>query len=128
MKKENIKYRIKRARETYEDAVYLFEKGSLNSSINRLYYAAFYAVIALLLNDEIEVKSHNGVKQKLGEEFVSKGKLPKSHAKTYNLLSDFRHKGDYDDLFDFDQEVVERLLVPTKELIDAIDKLLVEKD
>ena len=124
MKSENISYRIKRAKETYEDAIFLFEKGSLNSSINRLYYSAFYAAIALLLDNDIEVKSHNGVKQKLGEEFISKGKLSKVHAKTFNLLSDFRHKGDYDDLFDFDAELVERLLEPVKEFIDAIDKLL----
>ena len=124
MKSENISYRIKRAKETYEDAIFLFEKGSLNSSINRLYYSAFYAAIALLLDNDIEVKSHNGVKQKLGEEFISKGKLSKVHAKTYNLLSDFRHKGDYDDLFDFDAELVERLLEPVKEFIGAIDKLL----
>jgi uncharacterized protein (UPF0332 family) len=62
MKKENIKYRITRARETHQDAIYLYEKGSINSSINRLYYAAFYATIALLLDNNIEVKSHNGVK------------------------------------------------------------------
>lgn len=75
MKEQNIKYRIQRAKETYQDAIFLFEKGSLNSCINRLYYSAFYAVIALLLANDIEVKSHNGVKQKLGEEFITKGKL-----------------------------------------------------
>ncbi len=62
MKDENIAYRIKRARETYKDAKVLYEMGSLNSSINRLYYAAFYSTIALLLDKNIEVKSHNGVK------------------------------------------------------------------
>lgn len=124
MKEQNIKYRIQRAKETYQDAIFLFEKGSLNSCINRLYYSAFYAVIALLLANDIEVKSHNGVKQKLGEEFITKGKLSKIHAKTFNLLSDFRHKGDYDDLFDFEVELVERLLSPVKELIDSIEKLL----
>ena len=124
MKSQNIKYRIQRAKETYQDAIFLFEKGSLNSSINRLYYSAFYAVIALLLANDIEVKSHNGVKQKLGEEFIAKGKLSKAHAKTFNMLSDFRHKGDYDDLFDFDAELVERLLLPVKEFIDAIDSLI----
>ena len=124
MKSQNIKYRIQRAKETYQDAIFLFEKGSLNSCVNRLYYSAFYAIIALLLANEIEVKSHNGVKQKLGEEFIAKGKLSKAHAKTFNLLSDFRHKGDYDDLFDFEAELVEKLLLPVKELIDAIDYLI----
>ena len=124
MKSENIKYRIKRARETYQDALFLFEKGSINSSVNRLYYAAFYATIALLLNNGIQIKSHNGVKLKLGEEFVLKGIISKDFAKTYALISDYRHKGDYDDLFDFDKEIVERLLGPIKDYIDRIDELL----
>lgn len=124
MKQENIQYRLSRSKETYQDAIFLFEKGSLNSSINRLYYAAFYAAIALLLANDIEVKSHNGVKQKLGEEFIAKGKLSKVHAKTFNMLSDFRHKGDYDDLFDFEAEMVERLIDPVKEFIDAIELLI----
>lgn len=124
MKKDYIRYRIKRARETYEDALLLYEKGSINSSINRLYYAAFYAVIALLLDNDIEVKSHNGVKQKLGEEFVLKGRLSKDVAKTFSILSDYRHKGDYDDLFDFDAEIVKRLLKPVSDFIDKIEDLI----
>ncbi len=124
MKQDHIKYRLKRAKETYADAIFLFEKGSINSSINRLYYSVFYAVIALLLANDIEVKSHNGVKQKLGEQFVSKGKLSKVHARTFNLLSDFRHKGDYDDLFEFDVEMVEKLIEPTNDFIKAIDSLI----
>lgn len=124
MKAENIKYRIKRARETYQDALFLLEKGSINSSVNRLYYAAFYATIALLLKNGIQIKSHNGVKQKLGEEFVLKGIISKDFAKTYALISDYRHKGDYDDLFDFDKEVVERLTTPIKDYIDKIEELI----
>ncbi len=124
MKNENIVYRIKRARETYQDAVFLFEKGSINSGINRLYYSAFYVTVALLLSKGIEVKSHNGVKQKLGEEFVLKGLLSKEIAKTYSVLADYRQKGDYDDLFDFDEEVIKRLLVPVKEYIDKIEELI----
>ncbi len=124
MKDENIAYRIKRARETYKDAEVLYEMGSINSSINRLYYAAFYATIALLLDKNIEVKSHNGVKQKLGEEFVLKGLISKDLARKYSILSDYRHKGDYDDLFEFDQEIVKNLFDPVKEYIDKMESLL----
>jgi uncharacterized protein (UPF0332 family) len=120
LKKEYIKYRIKRARETYQDAIYLYKK----SSINRLYYSAFYATIALLINKGIEVKSHDGVKQKLGEEFVLKGVISKEFAKTYSLLSDYRHKGDYDDFFDFDEEIIKRLLIPVKKYIDKIEEII----
>ena len=126
MKKQNIRYRLKRARETYEDAVFLFERGSLNSSMNRLYYSSFYATIALRLDRNIEVKSHAGVKQKLGEEFVVTGKISKDIAKTFSILFDLRHHGDYEDLFDFEKEIVERLLIPTREYIDKIEEFINE--
>lgn len=91
MKDENIAYRIKRARETNRDAEVLYEMRSINSSINLLYYAAFYATLALLLDKNIEVKSHKGAKQKVGEEFVLKGLISKDLAKIYSILSDYRH-------------------------------------
>jgi len=124
LKKEHISYRLKRARETYQDAIYLYERGSLNSSINRLYYSAFYATIALLLYKDIEIKSHKGVKQKLGEEFVLKGIISKDFAKTYSILSDYRHKGDYDDLYDFDKEIIDRLLDQIKEYINKVEEII----
>jgi len=124
VKDEHIRYRITRARETLKDAEFLFKRGSINSAVNRLYYAAFYATIAVLLDRNIEVKSHNGVKQKLGEELVLKGDISKEMAKIYSILSDYRHKGDYDDLFEIDKEIVKGLLEPVKEYIDALEALL----
>lgn len=109
MKDEHIQYRIRRARETYQDAQTLFEMGSINSSVNRLYYAAFYAALALLIDKDIKVKSHKGVQQKLGEEFVLKGQISKELAKVYSILSDYRHKGDYNDL-DFKQLILNTYL------------------
>jgi uncharacterized protein len=124
LKKDNILYRLKRARETFRDAFYLYERNSINSSVNRLYYSAFYATIALLLFKDIEVKSHKGVKQKLGEEFVRKGIISKDFAKAYSILSDYRNKGDYDDLFDFDKEIVDRLLGQIKDYIDKVEEII----
>ena len=71
----------------------------------------------------MEVKSHKGVKRKIGELVVS-GKIKKDHAKIFGLLSDFRNKGDYDDLFDFSKEMVERLVEPVNEFINDIEKLI----
>lgn len=46
-KEDLIKYRIIRAKDTLDDAHILADKEKWNSAINRLYYAAYYAVIAL---------------------------------------------------------------------------------
>ena len=124
MKDEHIQYRIRRARETYKDAQFLFEMGSINSSVNRLYYSAFYAAIALMIDKDITVRTHKGVQQKLGEEFVLKGHLSKDLAKAYSILADFRHRGDYNDLYEFDSEVIEKLFEPIAKFIDKIEVLL----
>jgi len=42
-----IKYRFQRAEESFQDALILAENERWNTVINRLYYACFYAVIAL---------------------------------------------------------------------------------
>ncbi len=49
-KRDLINYRLIRAKDTFEDAIILAEKEKWNSAINRLYYSAYYAVMALLLN------------------------------------------------------------------------------
>jgi len=53
-----IQYRIQRARETLDEALLLFTAGHLNTYVNRLYYASFYAVYALLLTQKISTSKH----------------------------------------------------------------------
>jgi len=45
-----MKYRLKKSSETLVDAKIMFEKASLTSTVNRIYYAMFYAVNGLLLS------------------------------------------------------------------------------
>ena len=59
-KAELVKYRLTKARETYQEVDILIKNGLWNTAVNRLYYSCFYAVIALLADQEIEVQSHSG--------------------------------------------------------------------
>jgi uncharacterized protein (UPF0332 family) len=59
--KELINYRLNKARETLEDAEILFGHNKLFSAVNRIYYAAFYAVNALLLTRNFSSAKHSGV-------------------------------------------------------------------
>jgi len=49
-----LNYRIQRSFETFKDAKLLAEHKSMNSCVNRLYYACFYAVSAILYLKGIE--------------------------------------------------------------------------
>ncbi|MFH1297556.1 MAG: HEPN domain-containing protein [Bacteroidota bacterium] len=123
-KQDLIKYRISRAWDTFDDARILAEKGKWNSAINRMYYAAYYAVTALLLNSDLRSTTHNGVKLLFSENFIKNKALPKEFGKIYSQLFTWRQKGDYDDLFDFDKGKVIPYFEPVKKLIETIEEII----
>ena len=57
-KKDLVNYRLSRAKDTFEDALILAENGKWNSTINRLYYSAYYAVMALLISKNLNPTLH----------------------------------------------------------------------
>ena len=120
-KKDLIRYRLLRARDTFEDAQILAERSKWNSTINRLYYAAYYAVMALLLESDLNPTTHNGAKSNFSEHFILTNKIQKEYGKMYSQLFTWRQKGDYDDLFDFDKDKVMPYFKPVKDLIDLIE-------
>ncbi len=122
--KDLIKYRIERAKETFEDAKLLAEKHRWNSAINRLYYAAFYAITALLLKENHKSTTHNGVKTKFSEQFIKTGLFPTELGRIYSQLFTWRQKGDYADLFDFTEEKVTPYFEPVEKLIELVEKSL----
>jgi uncharacterized protein (UPF0332 family) len=119
-----VKYRLLRARDTFDDARILAEKQKWNSTINRLYYASYYAVMALLLDADLKPTTHNGAKSNLSEYFIKTNKISKDLGKIYSQLFTWRQKGDYDDFFDFDEEKVMPYFKPVEKLLDTIEKNL----
>ena len=117
-----LKYRLLKAEESFRDALLLAENERWNSVINRLYYSCFYSVIAILLKNNIKSQTHDGSRTQFGLHFVKTGIIEKRFGKLYTKLFDFRQKGDYGDLFDYDKETVLPLLESVREFIDEIKK------
>ncbi|MDP2113040.1 MAG: HEPN domain-containing protein [Bacteroidota bacterium] len=122
-----VNYRLNRAKETILEVETLIQNEFWNTAINRLYYACFYAVGALLIKNGIETSSHSGCRQKFGQLFVQTGKINKDLARLYTDLFEKRQKGDYNDFFDFDGDTVCRLFEPSKLVINKIEELIKEK-
>ena len=59
-RKDIVIYRIERAFAALEQAKSNLQMHYLEITANRLYYAAYYAASALLIANEIRVKSHEG--------------------------------------------------------------------
>ncbi|TDB63603.1 HEPN domain-containing protein [Arundinibacter roseus] len=117
-------YRIKRARETFNEVAILLENGLWNTAVNRLYYACYYAVIALLIRHEINVNTHAGVRQMFGLHFVKTGFIDSELGRFYSSIFTMRQSADYEDYLDYSKEDVLDLLESANELIKRIEELL----
>ena len=123
-KSDLVEYRMARAQEAIEDARILAGNDRWNAAINRLYYSAYYAVIALLINADKNPTTHNGVKTLFSQDFVKEGIISRDLGKAYSQLFTWRQKGDYDDFFDFNREIVEPYFDQVETLIRDISKLV----
>jgi len=94
-----IKYRLEKSFETYEVAELLAKNEKWNSTVNRLYYDVYYAVSALLVQSNIESKTHAGVKTQFFLNYIKAEKIEIPLGKLYSDLFDWRQKGDYGDFF-----------------------------
>lgn len=121
-KDDLMRHRLERAFETLQDSKILMNENRWNSAINRLYYAAFYAVSALLLKHNLSPATHNGAKSLFSLNFINNKKMPLEYGKMYSQLFTLRQKGDYDDLFEFTREIVLPYLQQVEEFIQYIQK------
>ena len=121
-----IRYRLHKANETISETRILIENKLWNTAINRMYYACFYAVGALLVKNGIETSSHSGSRQKFGQLFIHTGLISKEFGKHFSELFEKRQKGDYNDFPDFDEETVLRLYQPSIDFIKEIEKQIMK--
>jgi len=126
-RQELVKYRISKARETYKEVELHIENELWNTAINRLYYACYYAVMALLIDKEIQTHTHSGVRQMFGLHFVKTGIIDNSMGKFFTDIYDMRQTGDYDDYKDFSKVDVMDLIEPANVLISKAESLLLGK-
>jgi uncharacterized protein (UPF0332 family) len=84
---------LQKAEEAMSSAKLELDAGHTNFAVNRLYYACFYAVTALLLKDTKQFARHSAVKSEFVHSYIKAGKI------------DIRWNGFYQKLFDDRQEV-----------------------
>lgn len=121
---ELVYYRVKRAEETLSEADCLAENRHYSGALNRLYYACYYMVSALLLDNDIEATTHAGVKTMFALKFVKNGKIELKHGKLFTEIFEQRHSNDYDDLIFCDEETYLNFRPRAEALISAVKELL----
>ena len=123
-----IRYRIERAVETLADADALADRSSWNACVNRMYYACFYAVSALLTKHGLASSKHSGVRSLFNKHFVKTATIPKELGQVFNDLFERRREGDYTDFVQFEGAQVEEWLARAKEFVCHIGSLVEASD
>ena len=119
-----IQYRIARAKESLEEAEILLDASHNNACVNRLYYACFYAVLALLSSYNLSSSKHSGIRSLFNRNFVKTNIFPKETAIIYNSLFERRQEGDYEEFVTFQEIDVRVWLKETGIFIITVIKLL----
>src|SRR5512137_190769 len=116
--------RIERAQRTLKEARVLANSEYWNAYVNRLYYACFYAVSALLFQQGFSSSKHVGVRSLFNLHYVKLGKVPEYLGELYNTLFDWRHEGDYEDFVNFQESQVSPWLTQAEEFVQFISRLI----
>lgn len=96
----------------------------LSFAMNRIYYAAFYAVSAALLDRQSSFKKHSGVRSAFHRELIKTGLLDVQWAKFYDQLYEDRQEGDYIASVSFERDYIEQQLARCREFLQHL-RLLV---
>lgn len=119
-----IAYRLKKGRDTLFEAKEIAKAGFTEACINRLYYACYYTTIAMLFQNNINPKTHAGVRQMLGLHFVETGKITQESGRFYSALFVSRQAVDYEDFFVIDKNALPGLIDGTENFINEIEKII----
>lgn len=117
---EYVQYRMGRANECVDEARVLLESEHLNATVNRMYYACFYAVSALLLIEGLHSRKHTGIRSLFFRHWIKTHRLSKDTGAVYQSLFDARQEGDYTDMLTFEKPDVEAWFEETKGFLEDI--------
>lgn len=109
-------YRLLQAEDSLKAAKINYENALFKDSINRSYYASFYAIKAVLALEEIDFKRHKDAIGYFNKSYVATNKFPREPGRKIGMLKQLREKSDYDDFFIAGKEESE-IQIETAELV-----------
>lgn len=122
-----ITLELEKAAKTWGQMEVQVKNGVWEMAANRLYYALFHAVSALLISDQHEVGTHRGAVNQFSLYYIKTGIFSKDEGRLYSNLQKLREDGDYNCYIDVDQKDVEPFIEPTRQLIEKIKQYVTER-
>jgi len=103
-------------------------EGDYDFGSSRAYYAAFYALQAVLLTKNLSFSKHSGVISAFGQHFVRTGLFPKEFGGYISRLFRERQISDYDFNMILDEEDALRDADIAEIIVKAIEKYLTDSN
>lgn len=113
-----------KAEASLESAEREYEAGASGFAINRVYYAAFYAATAWMIENGKVFNKHSGVRQAFHRELIKPGLIDKKWSKFYDRVFEDRNEGDYVPLTAFDDAYVRESIDLCREFLAAMRPLI----
>jgi uncharacterized protein (UPF0332 family) len=115
-----------KANRSLQTAALDLEDGDADASVNRSYYAVFYAAWALFESaGSNRPKSHSGMISEFSRQFVKEGRFDPALGRTFAKLENLRSYADYT-LDATPAEKAETALAMARQFVDAIGDYLQE--
>lgn len=91
---------------------------------NRYYYACFHAVQALFIHNGLASKTHSGMLSQFGLHFIKPGIIEDRLGGFLTRMEQMREKGDYNCLISINEEELNTIIEPARELVKVIEDLV----
>ena len=114
-------YRMRSAIETLGVSALCLESQHYKDSINRSYYAAFYAVKAVLALEEVDFKRHKDAVAYFNKTYVATDIFSREIGKKLGRLKQERETSDYDDFYIASKQEAEKQLEEAERFLDAVE-------
>jgi uncharacterized protein (UPF0332 family) len=117
-----IQIRLEQARESLKEAQTLFQAQLFRGTINRAYYAMFYAILALTVLRQETISKHSGIIAFFDRDFVKTGIFSKELSKSLHLAFQRRQENDYGDVFMASDEDARQALIDANIFVESVEK------
>ena len=115
-----VSYRCEKARKATEEIKKIMPLKVWSTVANRMYYALYYAVSALLIHDSHRVSSHKGVISLFNMCYVKTGIMSVADGRLLGNVFSLWKGSDYDDFIDASEEEVLAYFPKVEVLVEKI--------
>lgn len=123
-----VEMELEKAERTFAEQDVLRKAGLWSTLANRLYYALFHAVSALLISEGHEVGTHKGAVIRFQQYFVKTRRFSVEDGRFYSQMQTMRENADYNCSYDVSEDEILSRIEPARQFIEKIKQYIKQKN